>query len=78
MARDPGTLREVWTILDGLPLLYRTNTEPSPASARTIVHVHGFAISATFSRRRPFSRGTTARSCPTCPASVAATIRESR
>ncbi len=48
MARDPQTLREVWTIFDGLPLLYRTNAVPPPDGAPTIVHLHGFAISGTY------------------------------
>ncbi len=42
------TLRDVWTIFDGLPLLYRTNTTPPPDDARTIIHIHGFAISGRY------------------------------
>jgi pimeloyl-ACP methyl ester carboxylesterase len=42
------TLKDVWTILDGLPLLYRTNTAPPVEGARTIVHIHGFAISGRY------------------------------
>ncbi|MGZ3588674.1 MAG: alpha/beta fold hydrolase [Candidatus Limnocylindrales bacterium] len=48
MNDDPITLRDVWTRLDGLSLLYRTNALPLPAGARTIVHVHGFAISGRY------------------------------
>jgi pimeloyl-ACP methyl ester carboxylesterase len=48
MDRSLAELREVWTILDGLPILYRTNSvEPGPG-ARTIVHIHGFAISGRY------------------------------
>ena len=45
---DPNTLKDVWTILDGLPLLYRTNVSPPPAGSRTIIHIHGFAISGRY------------------------------
>src|SRR4051812_48920885 len=45
---DPATLKEAWTILDGLPLFYRTNVSPPPTGARTIIHVHGFGISGTY------------------------------
>ena len=45
---DPEPLKDVWTILDGLPLLYRTNASPPPDGARTIIHIHGFAISGTY------------------------------
>jgi pimeloyl-ACP methyl ester carboxylesterase len=48
MSSDPKTLKEVWTIFDGLPLLYRTNVAPSPEDARTIIHIHGFAISGRY------------------------------
>jgi len=48
MGSDPSTLKEVWTIFDGLPLLYRTNAEPPPEGARTIIHIHGFAISGRY------------------------------
>jgi pimeloyl-ACP methyl ester carboxylesterase len=48
MERDTGPLREVWTIFDGLPLLYRTNATPVAVGARTIVHIHGFAISGRY------------------------------
>ncbi len=47
MTSDPTTLKEVWTIFDGLPLLYRTNATPL-AGARTIIHIHGFAISGRY------------------------------
>jgi pimeloyl-ACP methyl ester carboxylesterase len=42
------TLKDVWTIFDGLPLLYRTNATPPPEGARTIIHIHGFAISGRY------------------------------
>ncbi len=48
MGSDPKTLKDVWTIFDGLPLLYRTNSEPVPDGARTIIHIHGFAISGRY------------------------------
>lgn len=48
MRSDPKTLKEVWTIFDGLPMLYRTNVTPPPDGARTIIHVHGFAISGRY------------------------------
>jgi pimeloyl-ACP methyl ester carboxylesterase len=48
MSSDPKTLEEVWTIFDGLPLLYRTNITPPPDGARTIIHIHGFAISGRY------------------------------
>ena len=48
MGSDPKTLKEVWTIFDGLPLLYRTNATPALDGARTIIHIHGFAISGTY------------------------------
>lgn len=48
MAKDPANLRRVWTRLDGRRLLYRTGANPPPEGARTIVHVHGFAISGTY------------------------------
>jgi pimeloyl-ACP methyl ester carboxylesterase len=41
-------LTEVWTIFDGLPLLYRRNATEPPAGARTIVHIHGFGISGRY------------------------------
>jgi pimeloyl-ACP methyl ester carboxylesterase len=41
-------LREAWTILDGLPLFYRTNAAQPPQGARMILHIHGFAISGTY------------------------------
>jgi pimeloyl-ACP methyl ester carboxylesterase len=48
MGRSSTELKEVWTILDGLPILYRTNTlDPGP-EARTIIHIHGFAISGRY------------------------------
>ena len=48
MGRSSTELKEVWTILDGLPILYRTNTlDPGP-DARTIIHIHGFAISGRY------------------------------
>ena len=49
-AADPGpkTLKEAWAIFDGLPLLYRTNASPAPDGARTILHLHGFAISGRY------------------------------
>lgn len=48
MARAATNLREVWTIFDGLPLLYRTNAREPAGEARTIVHIHGFAISGRY------------------------------
>lgn len=45
---DPDTLKDAWTIFDGLPLLYRTNARPAPEGARTIIHIHGFAISGRY------------------------------
>jgi pimeloyl-ACP methyl ester carboxylesterase len=48
MAKDPANLRRVATVLDGRRLLYRTGATPPPEGARTIVHVHGFAISGTY------------------------------
>jgi len=45
---NPKTLKDVWTIFDGLPLLYRTNTAAPAEGARTIVHIHGFAISGRY------------------------------
>jgi pimeloyl-ACP methyl ester carboxylesterase len=48
MGSNPKTLNEVWTIFDGLPLLYRTNATQPPDAARTIVHIHGFAISGRY------------------------------
>ncbi len=48
MGSDPKTLKDVWTIFDGLPLLYRTNATPPPDGARTIIHIHGFAISGRY------------------------------
>jgi pimeloyl-ACP methyl ester carboxylesterase len=45
---DPDTLTEAWTILDGLPLFYRTNVKPPAVDARTIIHLHGFGISGTY------------------------------
>ncbi len=48
MAKGIPSLREVWTIFDGLPLLYRTNVVDPPTGARTIVHIHGFAISGRY------------------------------
>jgi pimeloyl-ACP methyl ester carboxylesterase len=48
MGSDPRTLKDVWTIFDGLPLLYRTNATPPPVGARTIIHIHGFAISGRY------------------------------
>jgi pimeloyl-ACP methyl ester carboxylesterase len=48
MSRDPKTLKDVWTIFDGLPLLYRMNAAPPPDGARTIIHIHGFAISGRY------------------------------
>ncbi len=48
MSSDPKTLKDVWTIFDGLPLLYRTNSAPPRDPDRTIVHVHGFAISGRY------------------------------
>jgi pimeloyl-ACP methyl ester carboxylesterase len=48
MGSDPKTLKDVWTIFDGLPLLYRTNATPPPEGARTIIHIHGFAISGRY------------------------------
>lgn len=47
-ARHPATLKDTWTILDELPLFYRTNAEPPPAGAPRTVHVHGFGISGTY------------------------------
>ncbi|HEU0243409.1 MAG TPA: alpha/beta hydrolase [Candidatus Limnocylindrales bacterium] len=44
----PATLKDVWTIFDGLPLLYRTNARPVPDGSRTIIHIHGFAISGRY------------------------------
>ncbi len=41
-------LRDAWTILDGLPLFYRTNATRPPEGARMILHLHGFAISGTY------------------------------
>ncbi len=48
MTGDRDTLKDVWTIFDGLPLLYRTNATPPPEGARTIIHIHGFAISGRY------------------------------
>ena len=48
MSSDPQELVERWTILDGLPLLYRTTAAAPPAGARTIIHLHGFAISGRY------------------------------
>ncbi len=48
MSSDPKTLKDVWTIFDGLPMLYRTNVSPLPDGARTIIHIHGFAISGRY------------------------------
>ncbi len=48
MGSDPKTLKDVWTIFDGLPLLYRTNATPAPEGAPTIIHIHGFAISGRY------------------------------
>ncbi len=48
MGSDPATLKEVWTIFDGLPLLYRTNAGSPRDPSRTIVHIHGFAISGRY------------------------------
>jgi pimeloyl-ACP methyl ester carboxylesterase len=48
MTADPQTLVEAWTILDGRPLLYRTNADPPSAGAPTIIHLHGFAISGRY------------------------------
>ena len=48
MDRSSTQLQEVWTVLDGLPILYRTNrVDPGP-EARTIIHIHGFAISGRY------------------------------
>jgi pimeloyl-ACP methyl ester carboxylesterase len=41
-------LTEVWTIFDGLPLLYRRNSTEPPSGARTILHLHGFGISGRY------------------------------
>ncbi len=43
-----SSLTETWTIFDGLPLLYRSNATEPPEGARTIVHLHGFAISGRY------------------------------
>jgi pimeloyl-ACP methyl ester carboxylesterase len=48
MGVDPATLKDEWMIFDGLPLLYRTNATPAPAGSRTIIHIHGFAISGRY------------------------------
>jgi pimeloyl-ACP methyl ester carboxylesterase len=48
LGSKPTTIKEAWTIFDGLPLLYRTNATPAPDHARTIIHIHGFAISGTY------------------------------
>ena len=48
MGSDPKTLKDAWTIFDGLPLLYRTNATPPLDTARTIIHIHGFAISGRY------------------------------
>ena len=48
MGSTGGVLKDVWTIFDGLPLLYRTNAASPPDDARTIVHIHGFAISGRY------------------------------
>jgi len=48
MGTGQETLKDVWTIFDGLPLLYRTNAEPPPDGARTVIHIHGFAISGRY------------------------------
>ena len=47
MRSDLKTLKEVWTIFDGLPMLYRTNATP-PGGPRTIVHIQGFGISGRY------------------------------
>jgi pimeloyl-ACP methyl ester carboxylesterase len=41
-------LEERWTIVEGRPLLYRTNRSPAPAGAPAIVHLHGFAIGGRY------------------------------
>lgn len=48
MRPDTSMLTDGWTILDGLPLYYRTNALPVPEGARTIIHLHGFGISGTY------------------------------
>ena len=48
MTADPKTLEEAWTILDGLPLLYRTNLTPPADTSRVLIHIHGFAISGRY------------------------------
>jgi pimeloyl-ACP methyl ester carboxylesterase len=48
MGKDPLTLKNVWTTLDGLKLLYRASAVPAPAGAPVLIHVHGFAISGRY------------------------------
>jgi pimeloyl-ACP methyl ester carboxylesterase len=48
MSKAPVTLTEKWTILNGLPMLYRVATDAAPAGATPIVHIHGFGISGRY------------------------------
>ncbi len=73
------TIKDVWTIFDGLPLLYRTNATPPPDDARTIVHIHGFAISGRYLLpTASLLASDYATFVPTCPASDGATTRPNR
>ncbi len=48
MAAGVATLGEHWTILNDLPLFYRSNLDAAPPDAVPIVHVHGFGISGRY------------------------------
>lgn len=48
MAPDTSMLTDGWTILDGLPLYFRTNAFQDATATRTIIHIHGFGISGTY------------------------------
>lgn len=48
MAGGERLLEERWTIVDGLPLLYRANLAPAPHDVPAIVHLHGFAIGGRY------------------------------
>jgi len=41
-------LAESWTIVNGLPMFARVNTDAAPPGATPIVHLHGFGISGTY------------------------------
>ena len=48
LKRNGVDLKELWTIVDGLPVFSRVAVESAPADATPLVHVHGFGISGTY------------------------------